>query len=173
MRGGQHFRVIGKAQIIVRAEIDHRPRLPCVIDHRARICGCEELRFIQFNRPRAKTNPVCKGRWSLQRVVAFARQKITQIKLCRVFVHQAIPCLRLPSLRTAHPSKVESFLWFTSFLTKLSAVIHTAEFRVGATNLAGFKFRTRLLLPLQQSRFSVIRVSTRAQRDYFRVVRNT
>src|SRR6266550_2697693 len=56
---------------------------------------------------------------------------------------------RLPSLRTTQPGKVESFLWFTSFLTKLSAVIHTAEFRLGATNLAGFEFQDKTLIGCQ------------------------
>jgi len=46
MRSGQHFRVIGKAEIIVRAEINDWPRFPAVIDHRARICAGEQLGLI-------------------------------------------------------------------------------------------------------------------------------
>src|SRR5207244_12683639 len=92
VRGGKHFRVIGKAEIIIRTEIDHRAWFPAVVNHRARICTGEELRFVQFNRPRAETYPVRKARWSLQRIVAFARQKIAQTKFCRVLVHETIYC---------------------------------------------------------------------------------
>src|SRR5690242_19178038 len=35
MRSGQHFRVIGKAKIIVRAKINNRPRFPSVVNNRA------------------------------------------------------------------------------------------------------------------------------------------
>ena len=95
---GQHFRVIGKTKIIVGAEINDWPRLPTVVNNRARICGGEKLWLIQFNRPRAETHPVCKARWSLQRVVAFARKEITQTKLCRVVIHWTVHCLTVALL---------------------------------------------------------------------------
>ncbi len=87
MRGRKHLGVIGKAEIVIGAEINHRPRFATVVDHRAGICAGEEFRLIQFDRPCADPHPVCKARWSLQRVVAFARQKVAQTKFCRVLVH--------------------------------------------------------------------------------------
>jgi len=92
MGNGQHLGMIGKAEIIVGAEINNRPRFSTIVNNGARICGGEELRFVQFNRPRTKTYPVRKARWSLQRIVAFARQKIAQTKFCRVLVHETIYC---------------------------------------------------------------------------------
>src|SRR2546430_16850031 len=59
-------------ELLATAEIDHRPRLAAIIDHRARICSREEIRLIQFNRPHADAHSICEARWSLQRVVAFS-----------------------------------------------------------------------------------------------------
>ena len=46
--GSHHFGVICEAEIIVGAEIDDRSRLAVVIDHRARICGREELGLVEL-----------------------------------------------------------------------------------------------------------------------------
>src|SRR5438876_9742394 len=119
--GGQHFRVICEAKIIVRAEIDHRSRLAAIIDHGARICSREEFRLIQLNRPRTDAHPICEARWSLQRVVAFARQKITQAELRRVVVHQTVKSIARSRLHSRRPPAKLIILWFTKFLTKWSA----------------------------------------------------
>src|SRR5207247_5821314 len=49
MRGRKHLGVIGKAEIGIGAEINHRPRFASVVDHRAGICAGEEFRLIQFD----------------------------------------------------------------------------------------------------------------------------
>src|SRR5437667_5932102 len=51
VRRDQHLGMIGKAEIIIRAEINHRPRFAAIADHRAGVCAGEEFRFIQFDRP--------------------------------------------------------------------------------------------------------------------------
>ena len=105
VRRDQNLGMIGKAEIIIRTEINHRPRPAAVTDHCARIRCAKQLRFIQFNRPRANAHPVCKARWSLQRIIAFTRQEIAQTKFCRVLVHQMVHCLSLAPVPTDGPSQ--------------------------------------------------------------------
>ena len=90
VRGDEHFRMISKAEIIIGAKVNYGARFAAVGDHRARICRGEKLGFIQFGGPRPDAHPICKARWSLQRVVALARKKITETKFCRVLVHHAV-----------------------------------------------------------------------------------
>src|SRR2546430_7063916 len=85
------------------------------------LCSREELRLIQLNGPRADAHPICEARWSLQRVVAFARQKITQAELCRVVVHQTVKSIARSRLHSRRPPAKLIILWFTRFLTKWSA----------------------------------------------------
>src|SRR5262249_43047818 len=77
VRSGQDVGVISQTQIVVRAKVDHLPWLPGVVDRRPGICSREKLGLVQFNGPSAELHPVCKARWGLQRVVAFACEKIT------------------------------------------------------------------------------------------------
>src|SRR4029077_7091644 len=99
------------------------PRFSAIIDGCARICAGEQLRLIQFNRPRPETNPVCKARWSLQRVVAFTAQKIAQTKLCRILVHHSVHFLSFaPFSSNAVSHQNGQFLSFTKLLTTPSAV---------------------------------------------------
>src|SRR6266705_1008532 len=93
VRDRNHLRMIGKAEIIVGTEINHWARLAAVSDRRARVCRGEKLRLIQLDRPGTHAYPICKARWSLQRVVAFARKKIAQTKFCRILVHYAVSSL--------------------------------------------------------------------------------
>ena len=44
--GGEHFRMIGKAEIVIGAEINYGARFAAVVDHRACICRGEELGLI-------------------------------------------------------------------------------------------------------------------------------
>ncbi len=90
--------MIRETKIIIGAEINHRPRFSAVTDQCAGIRRAKQLGLIQFNRPRADAHPVRKARWSLQRVVAFARQEIAQTKFCRVLVHPFVRCLSFASV---------------------------------------------------------------------------
>src|SRR5438034_8108923 len=93
VRDRNHLRMIGKAEIIVGTEINHWARLAAVSDRRARVCRGEKLRLIQLDGPRTHAYPICKTRWRLQRVVAFARKKISKTKFCRMLVHHCVVSL--------------------------------------------------------------------------------
>src|SRR5436190_11273206 len=144
MRSGQHLWVIRKAEIIIRTEIDDRLRFALVINQSTRIRTGKQLGLVKFNRPRPDAHPVCKARWSLQRITAFTRQKVTQTEFCRVLVHHAVHCLSLATAVTDGVSQQNwQFLSFTDSLRSSPLHLFTAEFRVGAANLASFGFRTR------------------------------
>ena len=87
VRSCKDFRVIRKTEIIVRAEVDHLAWFPGIVNRGPGICSREKFGLVQLNGPSPELHPICKARWRLQRVVAFARQKITQTKLCRINVH--------------------------------------------------------------------------------------
>src|SRR5215831_9450968 len=122
VRGSQHVGVIRKTEIIVRTQIDHFPWFPAVVDRGSGICSREKLGLVQFNGPSAELHPVCKARGRLQRVVAFARQEITQTKLCRINVHKTSYIGSLATVCTdgVFQQKLTVFS-FTRFLTKWSA----------------------------------------------------
>src|SRR5262245_57542852 len=89
VRGCKHVGVIRKTEIIVRTKIDYFLWFPAVVNDGSGICSREKLGLVQFNGPSAELHPVCKARGRLQRIVAFARQEITQTELCRINVHKA------------------------------------------------------------------------------------
>src|SRR5215469_16839613 len=90
VRGSEHVGVIRKTEIIVRTQIDHFPWFPAVVDRGSGICSREKFGLVQFNGPSAELHPVCKARGRLQGVVAFARQEITQTKLCWINIHKVL-----------------------------------------------------------------------------------
>ena len=85
--GGDDLGMIGEAEIIVGAEINDRARLAVITNRGARFGAGEQFRLIEFNRQCAGLHPAGKGWWSLQRIAAFARDEIAQIKFCRVLIH--------------------------------------------------------------------------------------
>src|SRR5260370_38494713 len=109
--------MIGEAEIIIGAKIDHRPRFAAVNDHRARGCRGEELRLVQLGCPRTSAHPFRKARWSFEWVIALAHKKIAQTKVCWSLLHQALRSSR------RHPPAM--------------------KFRVGAAILSIFGFGIR------------------------------
>src|SRR5206468_1218681 len=153
------------------AEIEHRSRLAAIIEHRAGTCTREELRLIQLNRPRADAHASCEARWSLQRVVAFARQKITQAELCRVVVHQTVKSVACSRLHSRRPPAKLIILWFTRFLTKWSAAsvyrgVPSRGSQCSGCPNSGQDFSTVIARPILAKP-----VSTTSWLDYPRVVR--
>src|SRR6266513_3874068 len=88
VRSGNYLGVISKAEIIVGTEIDDGPWFAAIIKSGAGICGAEQFRLIQLDRPRTNPHPIGKTWRSLKRIVGFAREEITKAEFCRVLVHR-------------------------------------------------------------------------------------
>src|SRR5262245_48686245 len=144
VRGGKHVGVIRKTEIIVRTQIDHFLRFPAVGDRGSGICSREKLWLVQFNCPSAELHPVCKARGRLQRVVAFARQEITQTKLCRINIHKAPDSVSLATVCTdgVSPAKL-TILCFTRFLTSFSTASTHRGVSCRGSNVRAFGFQDK------------------------------
>ena len=83
VRGRDHFRMIGEAEIIVGTEIDDRMRLAVVIQRRPRFGRAQHLRLVKFDGPFAHLMPAREGRRRLERILAVADEKVAQAEFAR------------------------------------------------------------------------------------------
>ena len=87
VRCRNYLGVIGKAEIIVGAEINDRFWLATITNGGAGVSGGHQFWLIQIRRPRANSHPIGETWRSLKRIVGLAREEIAKAEFCRVLVH--------------------------------------------------------------------------------------
>src|SRR5437763_14407109 len=87
VRCSDYLRVIGKAEIIVGAEINDRLRLATITNGGTSVSGGQEFWLIQLDRPRANSHPISKTWRGLKRIIGLACEEIAKAEFCRVWVH--------------------------------------------------------------------------------------
>src|SRR5207244_2943629 len=87
VRCSDYLGVIGKAEIIVGAEINDRLRLATITNGGTSVSGGQEFWLIQLDRPRANSHPISKTWRGLKRIIGLACEEIAKTEFCRVFAH--------------------------------------------------------------------------------------
>ena len=87
VRRRNYLGVIGKAKIIVGAEINDRFWLATITNDGAGVSGGHQFWLIQIRRPRANSHPIRETWRSLKRIVGLAREEIAKAEFCWVLVH--------------------------------------------------------------------------------------
>ncbi len=86
--GSDDFGMIGQAEVVVGAKINHRLRPAVVGDGGARFRRRPHLRFVKFDRPRSRLHPASKAGRRLEWIARFGREEITQAKFGWIVVHK-------------------------------------------------------------------------------------
>src|SRR5262249_1975411 len=111
-----------------------------IVDSCPGIGSGEKLGLVQFNGPSAELHPVCKARWGLQRVVAFARQEITQTELCWINVHRASDSVPLAIVCTDGVSQQNLIIFsFTKIPYEVLHYFHGSWSFVSGQQCKGFR----------------------------------
>src|SRR5437016_13505447 len=87
VRCRNYLGVIGKAEIIVGAEINDRFWLATITNGGAGVSGGHQFWLIQIRRPRANSHPIGETWRSLKRIVGLASEDIAKAEFCLVLVH--------------------------------------------------------------------------------------
>ena len=82
--GGNDFRMVREAEVVVGTEIDDRVRFSTVVQGGARFRGGEHLRLVKFDGPFARLMPFRENRRRLQRVLAVPDKEIVQAESSRI-----------------------------------------------------------------------------------------
>ena len=112
VRGSKHLGMIRETKIIVRAEIDHRPRFPGIIDHGAGIRSREKLGLIQFNGPRAERIQFVKLAGACSGSSLSPARKLLKLSFAgSSFIDLTLRFARNRLAQTVFPSKTDNFLF--------------------------------------------------------------
>ena len=85
---GDDLGMIGQAEVIVGAKVDHRLRLPAVGDGGASFGGGAHFGLVKFHRPRSGLHPAGETGGRLERVAPFAGEEIAQTQISGIVIHK-------------------------------------------------------------------------------------
>src|SRR5437868_10164295 len=88
VRCRNYLGVIGKAEIIVGAEINDRFGLATITNDSAGVSGGHQFWLIQIRCPRANSHPIGETWRSLKRIIGLAREEIAKAEFCGILVHK-------------------------------------------------------------------------------------
>src|ERR1041385_5041473 len=81
MSGGDYFRMIRQAEVVVGTEVDDRVRFAAVVKDGARFRRPEQLRLVQFDRPLTGLMPFRENRRRMKWIFAVPDEKIAQAEV--------------------------------------------------------------------------------------------
>ena len=77
VRCSDYLGVIGKAEVVIRAQVNDRVRLAVVIDARVGVGARKEFGLVELRGPRALAHPRGERGGSLEGIAGFASEKVT------------------------------------------------------------------------------------------------